>query len=230
MLFNSRQDGSTLNPDRAAGRWAPHRFNGKQRLFSGLIQPFDQPPCLGDINRLNLKENPMLKPIISVVAASWLFISGPLLAQNLYLDGALGNANVQEDDSDLEGDGTYFRVGIGNRYSEAVAFEGGYWDLGEAEDGIFSASADGLYFAVKGISKTSETMHLFARVGIYMWDATRCAGGFGCVDDDGSDPFFGGGVGFDAGQGTFNVELHLFELGDYDVQTIGASYTLPLGN
>ncbi|HEX7026644.1 MAG TPA: hypothetical protein VF268_05340 [Gammaproteobacteria bacterium] len=171
----------------------------------------------------------MLRLIISVIAVLWLVVSGPLYAQHMYLDGALGNSNVEEEDSDLEGDGTYFRLGLGHQYSDAVAFEGGYWDLGEAEDGIFTASADGLYFAVKAISKTSESMHLYARVGIYMWDATRCAGGFGCVDDDGSDPFFGGGIGFAAGQGMFNVELHLFELGDYDVQTIGASYTLPFG-
>lgn len=171
----------------------------------------------------------MLKPIISAVIASWLVFSGPLYAQGLYFDGAVGNANVEEDDSDLEGDATYYRLGGGYQYSDGVGFEGGYWDLGEAEDGIFTASADGLYLAVKGISKTSESMHLFARVGLYMWDATRCAGGFGCIDDDGSDPFIGGGIGFAAGQGMFNVELHVVELGDYDVQTIGASYTLPLG-
>ena len=153
--------------------------------------------------------------------------SGQLAAQELYFDGGVGNASAEEED--LEGDDTYFRIGAGYKYSKSIAFEGGYWDLGEAQDGIFSASVDGLYGAVKATAEGNGSMNFFGRIGLYMWDSTLCAGGFGCEDDDGSDIFFGGGISFDAGPGTINLELHLMELDDVDVTTIGGSFSIPFG-
>ena len=153
---------------------------------------------------------------------------GQAFAEDLYFDGGLGNASA--DVEDLEGDDTYFRIGVGYQYSKTVSFEGGYWDLGEAQDGIFTAAVDGMYGAVKVSAEGKGKVNFFGRIGMYLWDSTVCAGGFGCEGDDGSDIFFGGGVSFAAGPGTINLELHTMELDDVDVTTIGGSFSIPFGN
>lgn len=140
-----------------------------------------------------------------------------------FIEGGLGNANAEEDD--IEGDDMYSRIAAGYQYSDALSFEGGYWDLGEPEDGPVIAAADGIYAAVKGTFDTGGSAGVFGRVGLYSWDSTICVRSVGCLDDSGSDIFFGGGVGFAAGPGTFNLELHLMSLEDVDVTTIGASYS-----
>lgn len=148
------------------------------------------------------------------------------LAEGWYFDGGIGNADVEE--GGFDGSDTYFRIGAGYESSDVLSYEGGFLDLGDADDGGVTASADGLFGAVKG-TMPGDSVDLFGRIGIYMWDAETCIDGLGCSSDDGSDIFFGAGVGFDAGPGSLNVELHLMELDDVDVTTIGASYSVPFG-
>lgn len=169
----------------------------------------------------------MIRQACGTIAVLLMAFSQQVLSQELYFDGGIGNAEAEAEGA--EGDDTYIRLGLGYRQSDMVAFEGGYWDLGEAEDGGVSVSADGLFGAVKGTLDTGGTVDVFGRAGLLMWDAEACASGFGCSDDDGIDLFFGGGVSFPAGPGDLNVELHLMELDDVDVTTIGASFSIPIG-
>lgn len=169
----------------------------------------------------------MNRQAYGLIAVLLLAFSQPALSQETYFDGGIGTAEI--DESGFDGDDTYFRLGVGYRISDAVAIEGGWWDLGEAEDGGVSAEADGLFGAVKGTLDTGGPVDIFGRIGLYLWDSEVCVDGFGCDDDDGSDLFFGGGIAFEAGPGDLNLEIHVFELDDTDVDTFGVSYTIPFG-
>jgi hypothetical protein len=165
--------------------------------------------------------------LVSLLFALGAVISPLSFAENhMYLDLGLGNADVEVDD--LEGDDTYFKITIGGQIGDGMYVEGGFMDLGEAEDGPFSAEADGLFGALKFGTETGNGMLLYGRIGLYMWDAEGCVSGFGCADDDGTDIFFGGGVAWKVGPGTLGAELQILELDDVDVTTIGAAYNFPL--
>ncbi len=168
--------------------------------------------------------------LLSVLFALIAVISSPSFAEGLYLDLGFGNAEAEVDD--LEGDDSYFKITIGGHFgdNENISVEGGFMDLGEAEDGPFSVSADGLFGAIKGSTEIGNGTTLYGRIGLFMWDGEACVSGFGCADDDGTDLFFGGGLGWQVGPGILGVELHFLELDDVDVTTIGGAYSFPIGN
>jgi hypothetical protein len=148
----------------------------------------------------------------------------------LYFDAGLGSATAENDEFDLDGSDTYFKLAIGGELSDALAVEGGYLDLGEAEDGPVSGSADGFFGNVKGSHAINSDTRIFGKIGLFIWDSEVCLAGVGCLSDDGNDLFYGGGVGFDIGPGQLNLELLLMSLDDVDVTTIGGSYSIPFGN
>jgi hypothetical protein len=149
----------------------------------------------------------------------------------LYFDGGLGNASVEIEDFD--GSDTYFKLAIGSEISKNIEIEGGYWDLGEAEDTGITASADGFFGDAKFSHNFNSDTSIFGKIGLYMWDGKVCFGIFGCTSDDGNDLFYGGGISFAMGSGHLNLELLKTELGadlgDFDVTTIGGSYSIPFG-
>jgi hypothetical protein len=163
----------------------------------------------------------------SVLLSAALLFSQSLFAASLYFDGGLGSSSVEIEQFD--GSDTYLKLGIGFEIAENISIEGGFWDLGEPSDLGVTASADGLFGNVKfGFPLNSDT-RLFAKIGLFMWDGE--IEGFG--SDDGNDLFYGGGVSFDMGPGQLNLEILLSELGsdigDFDVMTIGGSYSIPFG-
>jgi hypothetical protein len=178
--------------------------------------------------------NALIKSIL--IAGGFLFAQSSFAAQ-WYFDAGLGNANLESDlggGLEVEGDDTYLRVAVGAEFSEALAVEGGYWDLGEASDNVLglvdvSSSVDGLFGDVKGSMALNSDTALFGKIGLYLWDADSCVEGFGCEGNDGNDLFYGGGVGFDMGPGTLNLELLLMSLDDADVTNLGLSYSFPFG-
>ncbi|HEY3487827.1 MAG TPA: outer membrane beta-barrel protein [Gammaproteobacteria bacterium] len=163
---------------------------------------------------------------------SMLFAAAALFAQvspAAYLDLGLGNSTVEIDD--FEGSDTYFKVAIGGEISDNITAEGGFWNLGEAEDAGVEVSADGLFGDVKFSHDLNSDTSIFGKLGLFMWDGEACAGV--CASDDGNDMFYGAGVGFAVGSGTVNIEILMSELGadlgDFDVTTIGGSYSIPFG-
>jgi hypothetical protein len=172
--------------------------------------------------------NALLKSVL--LSAALLFSQG-LFAAQLYFDGGLGSSSVEIEDFD--GSDIYFRLGVGGKISDNISIEGGYWDLGDAEDGPVTVSVNGLFANAKFSLDLNSDTSLFGKIGLYMWDGEVCLDGFGCGDDDGNDLFYGAGVSFDMGPGQLNLEILLSELGsdigDFDVMTIGGSYSIPFG-
>lgn len=168
-----------------------------------------------------------MNALLKSVLLSALLFSPSVFAAQLYFDGGLGNASVEIEDFD--GSDTYFKIGIGGEVSENMSVEGGFWDLGDAEDSGVTASADGLFGNVKFSHSLNSDTHIFGKIGLFMWDGE--IEGFG--SDDGNELFYGGGVSFDMGPGQLNLEILLTELGsdigDFDITTIGGSYSIPFG-
>lgn len=145
----------------------------------------------------------------------------------LYLDGAVGQASV--DDQGIDDNDTAFRVGAGWRFLENFGAEIGYQDLGEfsEEAAIGGATAsvetDGFYAGVAGripLRQSEAGFYLSARAGVYFWDASgRVRQGTLSVrlDDSDNDFYVGIGGGYD-----FNEQFGLglsydrYQFGDGD--------------
>lgn len=145
----------------------------------------------------------------------------------LYVDGAVGQASV--DDEGIDDNDTAFRLGVGYRFLENFGAEIGYLDLGEVSEEVAiggataSVEADGFYAGVSGripLYETNTGFFLSARAGLYFWDATgRLRQGTTTVrlDDSDNDFYVGVGAGYD-----FNEQFGLgltydrYQLGDGD--------------
>lgn len=156
------------------------------------------------------------------VAICLLAAASPLsFANQLYLDGSLGNAEAEV--GSLDADDTFIRLGAGVTLNEQVSAEAGYWDFGSSRAGGVRIAADALYGAVKAGMDIGNGLNLYGRLGIMRWDAD-----VGRSDDDGFDLLVGGGVNFQAGPGRIGFEIHFADMDEVDIRTLGVSYSLPI--
>lgn len=153
-------------------------------------------------------------------------------------DGSLSNASA--DDSD-----TAFKVFAGYRFLKFFAVEADTVDLGEfvftaTSDGSGTsypagpvsavAEADGYRIAGVGILPVGGGFSVFAKAGIFFWDAeTVLIDNGGTLTDDSSDndEFFGAGLNFDLkGPISIRLEYEMLTLDDVDVDlvSIGAAF------
>ena len=155
-------------------------------------------------------------------------------ATGFYIDGAVGQASVDEqgiDDSD-----SAYRIGAGWRFLENFGAEIGYVDLGTVSEAVAiggataSLSADGLSAGIAGkipLSDASNGFYLSARGGMYWWDATgRARIGNTTVEitDSSNDFYVGIGGGYD-----FNEQFSLgvgFDRYQIDDNNADASYDI----
>lgn len=163
----------------------------------------------------------MRKTILALSGCLLASLSPLALANELYLDGSVGNAEAEV--GSLDADDTFIRLGAGLTLSENLSAEAGYWDFGSSRAAGTRISADALYGALKAGMDIGNGLNLYGRLGIMRWDAD-----VGRFDDDGFDLFFGGGIDFQVGPGRLGVELHFGDLDEVDVRTLGVSYSLPI--
>jgi len=153
-------------------------------------------------------------------------------------DGSLSNASV--DDSD-----TAFKVFAGYRFLKFFAVEADMVDLGEfaisaTSDGsglIYAsgpvaaiAETDGYRIAGVGILPVGGGFSVFAKAGIFFWDAETMltdAGGTLIDNSSDNDEFFGAGLNFDLkGPISIRLEYEMLSLDDIDIDlvSIGAAF------
>lgn len=158
----------------------------------------------------------ILGSILTMAAAS------PLTQANqLYIDGSVGNAEAET--SAFDTDDTFLRIGAGVTLTEAISAEAGFWDFGSSRVNGNRIAADALYGAIKASTEISNNLNLYGRVGLLRWDAD-----VGLRSNTGHDLFAGGGIGFQAGPGQLGFELHFADLDNVDIRTLGVSYSLPI--
>ncbi|MEJ2141404.1 MAG: outer membrane beta-barrel protein [Gammaproteobacteria bacterium] len=110
-----------------------------------------------------------------------------------------GGINIGSGDVDFSGyeDSDTLSIYAGNNLSDQMAIEFGYTDLGEFEVTGFSSAhveVDGLEVSVVGKMPTGNTLELFGRLGLYMWDAEGVLFGVPVGSDSGTSVTFGVGL------------------------------------
>ena len=146
-----------------------------------------------------------------------------------YAGASFGEASIAEDIYDDSTPTSFF---IGKRYSENIAFEFGYLDLGGFESdpddflvtpGDIDASADisGIEVSALGLVKIGGSVEFFGRAGFYIWDGEEVIND---IETDDSDISLLLGLGFNFPIGTtFGARAEYakyFDIGEEDADAI----------
>ena len=181
------------------------------------------------ISRLPFR--PLIWTLITIMPGLAAAESGP------YLGGAIGSASVDDDFAgfDIADDVDAYKLLIGMQLGATLGIEAGYQNLGEFEERtnlgattvITELAAEGWTLGGTLALPVSDFVSLFARGGIFVWDADIDIDGIRRAVADDSNPYYGAGakVGF-----TNNFSLvgdwTRYELEDVnsDVISIGLEY------
>lgn len=168
--------------------------------------------------------------IVTLTAGAFFLLAAPgLYAQvpNVYIGAGAGVANYEDnvelgdiEDTDIDDDGTAYKLFGGYRATEHFAIEGGYRNFGEADAGPFTVETEGFDLAAVGLLPIGP-IELFAKGGGILWDTN----GTGAIpDDDGQALTYGIGGKLNVGNLWFRLESEWFEM-DFpeDTQMITAS-------
>lgn len=148
-----------------------------------------------------------------------------------FAGGYIGGSVGMSDASDGFDDGTSFALTAGYEINPNFALEASYVDLGDMEDDIapvWTISADGFNFSAIAKAPVAESVELFGKVGLFVWDATVEEDGYGELgSEDGTDISLGFGVAAEVMPNLSVVaEYQRFKIEDGDVNnySIGAKY------
>lgn len=157
-----------------------------------------------------------------------------------YLGAAVGSTSPDEEGFDSDNG---FKFTGGYRINKNIALEASYVDLGEfeADDDLVAAAEylsgtslngvsveiTGIELSVIGFAPVSDVVALFARVGVFNWDADLVVEttfyGSGSVSEDGSDPFLGAGIQLDVSERVaIKAEFVRYDAYEGDVDFMGA--------
>lgn len=151
--------------------------------------------------------------------------SGTVMA-DAYIGANVGRADP--DASGFDTDISYTILG-GYNFNEYFGVELYYTDAGEFDYGsVVSVEIDGWGASLVGKYPVNDDLEVFAKVGVFSWDADAHLDGFGKVaSDDGTDNTWGLGAGYAV---TENVDIILqfmridVDDGDVDNYSIGLNY------
>ena len=172
----------------------------------------------------------MLNSVKAGVFLLGLLIAGTASAEGYFGVGA-GKAEADVDGIDL-GDDTGIKVFGGSKINPNFGFEISYIDFGETTltgNGSVTLEASGFDFALMGILPAGQSVELFGKVGILMWDADATyvsvpGIGSGTVSDDGTDINFGVGINFNmSDKFTFRGSYEMFEMDDIEIDYLSAA-------
>jgi OOP family OmpA-OmpF porin len=163
-------------------------------------------------------KNGALAALLFLVASAAYADDPPL---GFYLGASVGSATLELEDSnssaDFAGDDTAVKVAAGYRFLKWVAVEASYEDYGQPEDDVLGVRLRGEFsaFSVCALGLLPlGNFDLFARGGIARWDGSLAAVDFGVdVSEDNTDPLFGLGAQYRAGQLAIRLEYEALLLG-----------------
>ena len=120
--------------------------------------------------------------------------SDPDATPRIYLGGNYGYVKVKDAD-DFDDDNDALQGIVGVQFNRFVAIEGSYIDFGSYGNSVAKASTDGMTLALKGILPLTDIFSLYAKGGQLWWDSDYKVLGLK-GDSDGTELFYGVGVGF----------------------------------
>ena len=135
--------------------------------------------------------------------------------------------NVGTGDVDFSGydDSDTLSLYVGNKISNQMSVEFGYTDLGEFKvTGApgFEVDVDGLEVTAVGKMSTGNTVEVFGKIGMYMWDVEGLIFGLPAGSDSGTSITFGLGVDvhFNPNFGGRIAFQHYGDVSDADITNI----------
>lgn len=115
--------------------------------------------------------------------------------EGFYLDASVGQTDINESGWD---DGTSFSLGAGYSFTKHISIEARYIDFGEFDDNappVWTLSGDALVVDLVASYPLTDRVSMFAKLGVFGWDAELSEDGFGeLASDDGTDITYGVGV------------------------------------
>lgn len=190
----------------------------------------------------------MKKGLFAVAALALLALAvTPALAGEFYVGGALGQASTDtgvnsSPEVTVDDSSTGYKVFGGYNVMKYFSVEGAYVDGASVTMNVndpstpFSTSLEtsGFAFRAMGVLPLREKLHLFADLGMYMWDgdATVSDGSFSASGStDGTDPVYGIGLGWQViPKGNLRVEIERYDTSvegtsmDTDMISVGFAY------
>ncbi|MEQ9561046.1 MAG: outer membrane beta-barrel protein, partial [Woeseiaceae bacterium] len=120
-----------------------------------------------------------MKKVIAAFVALAAFATGPALADKGFSAGAsigYSNVGIDEDGVGVDLTGTGYKVFGTYMFNDNFGIEGGWLSLGEPSDTVggfdLEVDADGFDVFAVGAMPVSDTFDLFAKAGVFAWDAT----------------------------------------------------------
>ena len=186
------------------------------------------------------------KGILTVVALALLSLAvTPVLAGEFYVGGSLGQASMDVPDTggsglNVDDSATGYKVFGGYNVAKYFSVEGAYVDGASVsmEDTTtpmtMSFETSGFAFRAMGVLPVREKFHVFADLGMYLWDGdatvndgTTSASG----STDGTDPVYGIGMGWQVlPKGNLRAEYERYTASaegtdiDTDMFSVGFAY------
>lgn len=175
----------------------------------------------------------------SVVLMTGLFAlsTGAHAADNgIYIGAGVGQAAIKIDDAiattDFDGEDLGYKVIVGVRPLDWLAFEANYVNFGNPDDTVggvkLKSEGDGFTGFAVGLLALGP-VDLFAKAGVISWDAELSNPDFGArAKDDGTDFAYGVGVQFRLLSLGLRAEYERFDIDNIDdanMLSIGLTYT-----
>lgn len=115
-----------------------------------------------------------------------------------YIGGSIGRVDYGLEEASSFDTSMGFELIVGNRVNRNLAIEASYIDFGEADDGIppvWRVDMESLAFGALLNAPVAESLDMFVKFGVHIWDAEVAEDGFGVIaKDDGNDLFVGFGA------------------------------------
>lgn len=134
-----------------------------------------------------------------------------------------GYGAYQIDENTLDEEDSLWKAYFGSMFNSAVGIELSYVDFARATAQGSSFDADGYGVALLLGVPLSSNFTVYAKGGLYFWDAESNFAGVRTTDD-GDDPFYGAGLKFKLGPHlALRVEYERYKLSNVDLDTANLS-------
>jgi hypothetical protein len=155
-------------------------------------------------------------------------------AGGFFIGGSLLQAGVEVDTSDFDEDDTGVKFFGGYNFVKYFGVEAAYADLGKAEESGASIETTSLSAFAVGTLPVGKRFELFAKGGVYRWDAEIIENGQ--AEDDDVETAYGLGAKLKLGdKAAIRLEYEIFEIefegaADLDVDIISAGFEWRFGS
>jgi hypothetical protein len=170
--------------------------------------------------------------IIAVLSSGLLISSVAQAADNgIYLGAGVSQAKVDYDVNNFKFDGsdTKYKIIVGVRPLDWLAFEANYVDFGVTETSVAKLDLKGVDAFAVGLFEIG-LVDLYAKAGLIRWNQSIDFASLGNLDtsDTGTDAAYGAGIQVRLGSLSLRGEYERFAIGDgtnADLITLGLTWT-----